>query len=67
LRWNMRIDEIKAVEEIKGLSPNARLYLQVLWRNKLQAFLSAIELNAGKNTIRDEAVRMGNSLRRMGL
>ena len=63
----MRIDEIKAVEEIKGLSPNARLYLQVLWRNKLQAFLSAIELNAGKNTIRDEVWHMSNSLRRLGL
>ena len=63
----MRIDEIKAVEEIKGLSPNARLYLQVLWRNKLQAFLSAIELNAGKNTILYEVWHMSNSLRRLGL
>ena len=64
---NMQIDESKAMEEVRGLSENTRRYLQILWRNQLQAFLSAIELNAGKNTIRDEVWHMSNSLRRLGL
>lgn len=61
------IDETKAVEEIKDLSDNARRYLQVLWRNQLQAFLGLVEMKEHVKVIMDEVWNMKDDLRRLGL
>jgi hypothetical protein len=61
------IDETKAIEEVKDLSENARRYLQVLWRNQLQAFLGLVEMKEQAGVIMDEVWKIKDDLRRLGL
>jgi len=63
---DMTYDESKAVEEIRGLSLDARSHLQHVWRNGLQVIAAGTETGES-NVVTEEVYKISNELRRLGI